>query len=762
MIRHSPLEADCQDEPWHAYFYPEFLDTRKLIKLWWEELFSGDHSRRDSIFDELILHELQLPSVQKLTVDSVVSYDITPEKLDSLLNEKKACGVLFYCIVEDRLHVLGTYLTWSKPPATARSQKRDSPLLLGSLRRRKADAFYSENTHIGSLYLKHEGREKSTLSNTVALLDHSYKIHVDDSNGDYDFTPYLEAMLELASLYEYVFDLSKGSNIRDVDFYISASASDPEKYSEAMEKVEALQKKTPILQWEWSTSRMTNTDMDGLYNNLNRTAMAQFVLGRMSSRDSYLLYYLNRGFAVWYTYCLKYKFPLESDFLRLLQASTPLNAESNYCQSFEDQIGSVQMMKISDFRKKLGDDSYNFVIKEHRLKEPGLPLPTLLLKVPFTDALSLVSQRCCILKNGYAYVPYTSAHTWLLNRWKAGKLHKNETSETQRIYIQEWERFIGPRLMKSWQEGLKTKFDKRMRIRESREEKEARVQLIKKDVQKASRKFETSVRKIPYIKLPSVGPAPPLSASESEKRAYLRRKKLISEARVHDRRIFAKTALSWNKIRNRILLRNSREREEEAILFTKELPPPSKVAQQKEYRKLDPFLELYGHMLPPCIRGILVRHFKSNTHMKYEERMVVFTYLAHVRIPLSESQDMWYRMCLADHNMEKSQKDTLISRNLFERGELGIQPEGLYKFRNDVEQDPSYNKGFSSCSTIRSKGADFCPFSDIEDLATAKASCGSREWEDFGRRGESRWPGKYWSPGVIWKQKLYWGNKNLQ
>lgn len=161
------------------------------------------------------------------------------------------------------------------------------------------------------------------------------------------------------------------------------------------------------------------------------------------------------------------------------------------------------------------------------------------------------------------------------------------------------------------------------------------------------------------------------------------------------------------------------------------------------------FVTRYKFFLPYCIINPIITCIEQRTHLKFEERKIVFMFLRHVGIPLRDAQEMWFDMCKNDPSL----KLVLDFNRFITSDSLGIVPSGVYKFQETKRSSLQ----FMSCESIQEKSTSLCPFTDIEDLGTRKmicaSSCNKRDYTFDTRRKDSVTSNdiKYWSPRVAFK-----------
>lgn len=121
------------------------------------------------------------------------------------------------------------------------------------------------------------------------------------------------------------------------------------------------------------------------------------------------------------------------------------------------------------------------------------------------------------------------------------------------------------------------------------------------------------------------------------------------------------------------------------------------------------FMKDYWHLLPPCIANLIAKQFEEKTHLKFQERKLVFDYLVRIKIPESIAIELWTSMC-ATHNAPQDVKDV---------------PQQMFKWSMERNLHESH---FYGCQTLKQKFPSLCPFEDIEDIGLRQSQCVEHIW----------------------------------
>jgi len=307
--------------------------------------------------------------------------------------------------------------------------------------------------------------------------------------------------------------------------------------------------------------------------------------------------------------------------------------------------------------------------------------------VPWQQALSFVRSRRFIIENGYILLSYKNIVEWMQDFWKY-RIGQWERTDNYNVFGLE----IPNRAMNArhWAPVVDKFWNKEIYLQQKKERKLFFIDQVKKPL------YE-----------------------EAKYDLYTNDQKLFEEG-------YQPVLTHWQGL-------------EKQYTEKAEKQDPSTSNKKYQFEAFTPkngsglFMLDYAPLLPPCIYDLIVRHFEQRTHLKNDERLLVFGFFYRLKIPLEQVQAMWDVMCSGSGDLT-----------------LANYPESIYNWNKEHKTEEKY---FYGCARMASQ-FHLCSFGDIEDLANRQRTCGSSLWHgrlENPTESPSPWPRSFWSPSVAYR-----------
>jgi len=402
----------------------------------------------------------------------------------------------------------------------------------------------------------------------------------------------------------------------------------------------------------------------------------------IATRDDQLKKLIIRAEIVWRDFIHNILFPLEYQFRYLLD-------QSNHTIPMND----IKRIKIT----KLTDVEQNILLTRHK-KISKYPLPKYTYGVPWDQTVDLDFPSSIILKKGIAYFGYADMYRVMIQRFI--------------LSIRNFEqKFMNPEVFYAYH-PTKARAFKKLEYYNG-------YPTLKEKFWKDFNRLYTCPFTEENLTTQCSIFTNPLKLWSKRKNEIILRSQDNPFICVLTRPLLASPELSTLKS-------NQKNTKRDIIISTK----PKKYKQQlapygKETLKI--MYCINNNLFPPCVGKTISNRLNDNDHLKSEERVFVFMFLAFAGFPLKESQHFWYNMC-----RKSKYCDQLITGDIhwfYTKHNLREHPVSLYKTYLKTELCHPVNGGrrqFHTCETIgkyTSTKTPICKEMDIEDLNMRKTMC---------------------------------------
>ena len=439
-------------------------------------------------------------------------------------------------------------------------------------------------------------------------------------------------------------------------------------------------------------ARIVRSATGGGGDDVEHLISAFTVCTMLCCRDRSLMEVCEGALPLWYGYWFSWQFPMEGDLLEALHKS--VFQESAAAADLEAS-SPPQMILVSEIKSA---ETREFVMSALPA-EYSRANPVYAFKVPFQHVLELVATLQVALEGGYAYITYAHASVWFYERWKA---------LCSAMKLKDQQLLVFP-LLERYNQLNSSRWVQRPRT--AKYETSDHFKKRSQDFREAHWKPLASGGAIDELEQ-NFCYFPPSSSHDSVALSHL---------------MMDRTRNFWKNARRSL---NSA-----ASLRTRQFSErTSSLLREAVGEPCGNFSVDYLHLLPPCASTPIIKHLEEGTHLRNDQRKLVFRLLEHLGVPLGASQEMWFSMCSGDKSVRVS--TTTMEQFCEKDTALGMELTNLYKYQEKARKKPDW-RGFASCSTVRKDYKDCCPFTaataassssssvaDIEDLAVS--SCQSQ------------------------------------
>lgn len=609
---------------------------------------------------------------------------------------------------KNKLYIFGTLLI------NKYYLKEKKNLVLGDLGTNKNFIFYLQKDIIKNYNSEYKIEIEDGITTTITDIDGSRGNILEpcDSYQREDASGYLFTLIKLSKYYDEI--ISKDKAIRE----------------NCINEIGKLLYSNMSILLLWPNKNDSTYDID-----IGETYLYELIVQRMCARDNNLYKIIRRGYKVWCEFKFGSCFKFEYQFEELLK-------NNNF---------NVEKIPISQIQNEYNK---NFILNSVKKLNSNFPQPKNVYKVNWFEVHDLVSTRDVIIEDGKALITYAHSKYWMSDRFDVAVEHWKKYDQDNifkpledRYYQRFVEKYFFSCLgnqKKTWyirySNFVITYISPNFIIKNTKNNKKSDLtKLINTTIDSNTKNLYQKLKlnfikdcvdryflynfRLNYEKYHSFKEQrtnkckefwKPITSNKM-KVSYL--KPSVQDANIFSKIIFEKTVQSWQKSKQFILNNN------QSNIYSNQnnSDNPSEISFLKEIQRnpTDDVIKDFGDIFPPCIINPIKKCLNQGTHLKNDQRVVIFKFFRALRVPLEYTQKFWYAMCKKDKLAKVIQSNYIeFSKNNI----LGHHPESLFKSRDKDENEHNF-KGFTGCSNLAKK-KDICPFTDIEDLGKRQQKCG--------------------------------------
>ena len=309
-------------------------------------------------------------------------------------------------------------------------------------------------------------------------------------------------------------------------------------------------------------------------------------------------------------------------------------------------------------------------ISRQTQRNSGALTPEFIVKVPWTQALTLVGSREAIfMENGLVYLDYTMVATWMRGRWKKG--------------VSEWKEWDAVNVIMPICERARQQLHSDIPRRSWAQHDESRYYKLigQTENEKIYRPLIERMKRDHFLPFDQDDVDPTDASLHVMTGIYRGILERLEEV---------------DKQRNRLRRARYQQEVEASSTFVPTVVDDGKLQ-----------IEGYAKIMPPCINKIYRTNVTAHTHFKHDERLKFFQWAYKAGLSLEVTTEAWASMLDNDMSVSGQFRASLINI-----------PREIYtkELKNEIE-DRAFN--FFGCA----KMSDYCPFVDIEDINDRLGKC---------------------------------------